>query len=425
MSLKIGHQKSVPENKNLFAVLVLSDPPSLCKAEDWYWNKIAGVPFLLRNILSIQEGGVKHLILFAGKNAPAIEELCRRARNDSRVRLKLECVSGPENLVESVKADSGALFLDGSVLNSITGIEATLQSGLADKNQGTSRVLSMDPENLKSLVERIEDQGLLACLGKINFQDLRPPTEFPQDGALKVVFAEADENWRLARPEDFDTVSDRLIKTSGLSNDSFMDRNFTRHVSRQLTRQIIKTPITPNQLTIVSLAVGLEAAGCFLFGGYGMSILGAGLLLLSACIDCCDGEIARLKFMESPVGKRLDIFCDNLVHVAVFFAIGMGLYGSTNKSLFILLGSLAVMGSLISFILLSPKIVNSKSQSSHFQLSVNREKDFVDHLANRDFTYFLFIMAMIGSLDIFIGLTAVGANALAGYLLYNKFKTAS
>jgi len=57
MSLKIGHQKSVPENKNLFAVLVLSDPPSLCKAEDWYWNKIAGVPFLLRNILSIQQGG--------------------------------------------------------------------------------------------------------------------------------------------------------------------------------------------------------------------------------------------------------------------------------------------------------------------------------------------------------------------------------
>ena len=83
------------------------------------------------------------------------------------------------------------------------------------------------------------------------------------------------------------------------------------------------------------------------------------------------------------------------------------------------------MGSLISFILLSPKIVNSKSQSSHFPLSVNREKDFVDQLANRDFTYFLFIMAMIGSLDIFIGLTAVGANALAGYLLYNKFKTAS
>ena len=425
MSLKIAHRKSVPENKNLFAVLVLSNPPSPHKAEDWYWNEIAGVPFLLRNILSMQQEGVERLILFACKNGPVIEGLCRRARNDSRVRLKLECVSGPENLVESVKAGSGALFLDGSTLNSITGIEETRQSGLARKNQGTCRDLSMDPETLESLVKRIEDQGQLSCLGKIDSQDFRPLTEFSQDGVLKVVFADADENWRLARPVDFDTVSDRLIKTSGLSNDSFMDRYFTRHVSRHLTRQIIKTPITPNQLTLVSLAVGLEAAGCFLFGGYGMSILGAGLLLLSACIDCSDGEIARLKFMESLFGKRLDIFCDNLVHIAVFFAIGMGLYGSTNKSLFILLGSLAVMGSLISFILLSPKIVNSKSQNGHFQLSVNPEKGFVDQLANRDFTYFLFIMARIGSLDIFIGLTAVGANAFAGYLLYNQFKAAS
>jgi len=425
MSLKIDRQKAVPENQNLFVVLVLSNPPSPLKAEDWYWNKIAGIPFLLRNILSIQKAGVKRLILFAGKNGPAIEELCQRAGKDSRVRLKLECVSGSENWVESVKADGDALFLNGSALNSTTGIEETLQFGLAGKNLGTSRDLFMDPENLESFVARIEDQGLLACLGNIDSQDLCPPTEFSQDGAFRAVFADAGENWRLACPEDFDAVSDRLIETSGLSNDSFMDRYFTRHVSRQLTRQFIKTPITPNQLTIVSLAVGLEAAVCFLFGGYGMSILGAGLLLLSACIDCTDGEIARLKFMETPIGKRLDIFCDNLVHVAVFFAIGMGLYGSTNKSLFILLGSLAVMGSLICFILLSPKIVNSKSRSNDFQLSVNREKDFVDQLANRDFTYFLFLMAVIGSLDIFIGLTAVGANALAGYLLYNKFKPAS
>ncbi len=55
----------------------------------------------------------------------------------------------------------------------------------------------------------------------------------------------------------------------------------------------------------------------------------------------------------------------------------------------------------------------------------NREKDFVNQMANRDFIYLLFIMAMIGSLDIFIGLTALGANVLAGYLLYNKFITAS
>lgn len=423
MSLKIDHQKSVPENKNILAVLVLSNPPSPSKPEDWYWNKIAAVPFLLRNILSVQQAGAKRLILFAGKNKTAIEKLCLRARNDPRVTVELECVSDPKSLVESIKGDNGALFLDGTALNSKTGIEKVRQSGFTGKIPGTE--LFLDPGNLESFAERIEDQGLGACLRNIKSQDFCPQMEVSQDGALRIVFTAADETLRIGRQEDFDTVSDRLIETSGLNNDSFMDRYFTRHISRHLTRQILKTPITPNQLTIVSLAVGLEAAGCFLFGGYGMSLLGAGLLLLSACIDCTDGEIARLKFMESPLGKQLDIYCDNLVHIAVFFAIGIGLYGSTNKSLFLLLGSLAVLGSLVSFILLSPKIANSKCQSGDFKTFVNREKDFVDQLANRDFTYFLFIMAVAGSLDIFIGLTALGANAFAGYLLFNKFRTAS
>jgi phosphatidylglycerophosphate synthase len=425
MSLKVENQKSVLENNNMLAVLVLSNPPSPCNVENWYWKHVAGVPFLLRNILTIQQGGVKRLILFAGKNVTAVEELYRRAKDDSRVMLELECVSDPLNLVESVKRDKGVLFLDGSALNFKTEIEEARQLGLARQKQGASGPFSIDPEKLKSLAENSGDQDLLTGLRNIQLQYPYSQAEIFQEGAFKVVLADADENWQIARPEDFEAVSDRLIMANGLDNDSFMDRYFTRHISRQLTRQIVKTPITPNQLTIVSLAIGLEAAGCFLFGGYGMGILGAGLLLLSVWIDCCDGEVARIKFMESPLGKRLDIICDNLVHIAVFFAIGMGLYGSTHKSLFILLGSLAVLGSLICFILMSPKIVNSKSQNGNLKTFIDHNKDLADRLANRDFTYLLFTMALIGSLDIFIGLTALGANAFAGYLLYNKFKTAS
>jgi hypothetical protein len=45
MSLQMEHQKSVPEDKNVFAVLVLSNPPSSHEAGDWYWKLIAGVPY--------------------------------------------------------------------------------------------------------------------------------------------------------------------------------------------------------------------------------------------------------------------------------------------------------------------------------------------------------------------------------------------
>ena len=425
MSLQIDHQKPVPENKHLSSVLVLSNPPPPHEARDWYWKSIAGVPFLLRNILSAQQGGAERLIIFTGKNITAVEELCQRAMEDPRVQIELDCISDPDNLMESLKLESGVLFLDGSQVNRKTRIEQLRQLGFAREKQGAFGPFSIDPEKLKSLAKTIGDLGLSACFEKFQLQEPYPSAEISEAGVFKVVLATPDENWRISCPEDFDAVSDRLIHDSGLCNDSFMDRYFTRNLSRFLTRQFVKTPITPNQLTLVSLAIGLEAAGCFLFGGYGMGLLGAGLLLLSASIDCVDGEIARLKYMESPFGKRLDIICDNLVHIAVFFAIGMGLYGTTDKSLYILLGSLAVLGSLICFILLSPKIVNSESQSGQLNGFFDRNMCLADRLANRDFTYLLFVMALVGSLDIFIGLTALGANAFAGYLLYDKFKTAS
>ena len=77
------------------------------------------------------------------------------------------------------------------------------------------------------------------------------------------------------------------------------------------------------------------------------------MLVLSAWVDCADGKVARLKFMASEWAAKLDIVSDNIVHCSVFFAIGMGLYFLTGDSIFKSLGVLAVLGSLMSFILLN------------------------------------------------------------------------
>ena len=43
-------------------------------------------------------------------------------------------------------------------------------------------------------------------------------------------------------------------------------------------------------------------------------------------IDGCDGEVARLKFQESRFGYLFDVTTDNIVHVAIFIGLGVGLY---------------------------------------------------------------------------------------------------
>ena len=130
-----------------------------------------------------------------------------------------------------------------------------------------------------------------------------------------------------------------------------------------------------------------------------------------------DGEIARIKFMESLFGAKLDIFCDNVVHVAVFFSIGMGLYNAHGETIFLLLGGLAAFGSLLAFLLLSEGIIAGKSTTNSSQENDRKKNGLIDKLANRDFTHFLFVLALLDQLRIFIWLTAVGVNLMALYLL--------
>ena len=115
----------------------------------------------------------------------------------------------------------------------------------------------------------------------------------------------------------FSVAEERLLKSGGLNNDSFMDRLITRFISRQLTSIFLKTSFPPNQITFLSLFIGLAAALCFFFSGHKMGIVGSVLLLVSAWVDCADAEVARLKFMTSEWGAKLDIISDNIVHCSL------------------------------------------------------------------------------------------------------------
>jgi 1L-myo-inositol 1-phosphate cytidylyltransferase / CDP-L-myo-inositol myo-inositolphosphotransferase len=158
------------------------------------------------------------------------------------------------------------------------------------------------------------------------------------------------------------------------------------------------------------------------FGGHKMGIVGSVLLLVSAWVDCADGEVARLKFMTSVWGAKLDIISDNIVHCSVFFAIGMGLYFSTGESIFKYLGMLAVLGSLTAFILLSKSILGKKAEATKKLSSESCNEIFSDQLANRDFIYLLFAFVLFERLDVFILLTAAGSNFFVIYLVYQEFK---
>ncbi len=124
-----------------------------------------------------------------------------------------------------------------------------------------------------------------------------------------------------------------------------------RRGSAILTRAVLRTPATPNQITFASLISGLGAAACYAAGDRAWSIAGAFLLTLSYLLDNTDGEIARAKNLTSRLGAILDDLSDWLVHTALFLALGTAASRNYEQDIWLWLGIVAAAGSTINYIL--------------------------------------------------------------------------
>jgi len=111
--------------------------------------------------------------------------------------------------------------------------------------------------------------------------------------------------------------------------------------ARVLVRPLVRTAVTPNQITTLRLVTGIAAAAAFTIGQYAWDATGGVLFVLSAFLDRADGELARLAGKISPGGARYDVICDASCNVMAFAGIGIGLsHGS--------LGAAAVVMGVIS-----------------------------------------------------------------------------
>jgi hypothetical protein len=104
--------------------------------------------------------------------------------------------------------------------------------------------------------------------------------------------------------------------------DNALTRYLYRPVSFLLTRLLVWTPITPNQISYVVAA--LVAIGCWLTAHASDHFVLAGTIVVLAAsyVDCCDGEVARVKLLSSRFGAWIDTVVDELSSVGYMVALG-------------------------------------------------------------------------------------------------------
>lgn len=132
---------------------------------------------------------------------------------------------------------------------------------------------------------------------------------------------------------------------------STLDFRLNRLFSTPLASVLLATPLTPNQVTCLSLLSGLAAGWLFSYGHTKTSIVAALLYVLACLLDNCDGEIARKKNLGSAFGAWFDIGADLLTDIAVFTGIGLSMLGRGDDANVALFLALCLSGAAIHCVL--------------------------------------------------------------------------
>jgi phosphatidylglycerophosphate synthase len=206
-----------------------------------------------------------------------------------------------------------------------------------------------------------------------------------------------------------------------------------RRISIPISRQLIKWPITPSMVSLFTLAVGLASSLLFATGGYWYMLAGALLSLWASILDGCDGEVARLKLMESDFGCWLETACDYLYYLSLLIGLMLGLERTSGSKAYLIGGAVLLFGAVASFltVALQRHVLASErpeqllqiwqehvdSRRSNLLLFVSRHTEFI--VRRCFFPYALVIFALFKVMTVAFWLSVLAANLVWPIALYS------
>jgi phosphatidylglycerophosphate synthase len=443
------------------SVSLFGEPAGLYADEVGPLTSVVGIGLFQRTVLTLQRAGIRQLMVLVG---PEENQLKQALGKGSRVTIPVRWLPIREFPLDDPRTwEALAAEVRGFCL--LSGVQGVFASPLIERlrhevqegqaivvaradserdrqSRRSSMRMKVQAGRLLSITSKQDDAVLVAtdlvvfpasfmCVaGHVEVEAGTVPIRrwlerAAVDGHVRVLSTETNRShWYqdVRTATDVKAAERKLFNSLKSDFEGFVDRFFNRKVSRWFTRIFLAAGLSPNVITILATVVGLVAAAGFGVGTYSAGIIAALLFQLAAVIDCCDGEVARLTFTESPFGAWLDIAMDNMVHMAIFAGIAAGSYlrlaGTDGAWVPLALGSAAVLGNGLSFWLVTrvQKIKSSSGWKTPVQAAWS---DFMlKNVASRDFSVIVLIFAVIGKLEWFLGLAAIGSVVFSLLMLW-------
>ncbi len=194
----------------------------------------------------------------------------------------------------------------------------------------------------------------------------------------------------------------RLMRDQGAkSRDGPVARHLNRPISRWMSRTLVRTAVTPNQISLLSWLLSCIAAGLMAVSGYPALAAGGVLAQLASIIDGCDGEIARLKHSQSEFGGWFDAVLDRYADAFLLFGLMWHAFAATGTNLSVVLGFAAIVGSFL----------NSYTADKYDGLMAQRLQGASYFRLGRDVRVFVIFLGAVLNLPLFtLGVVALVMN---------------
>jgi len=230
-------------------------------------------------------------------------------------------------------------------------------------------------------------------------------------------------------------AEDLLFLNIRKSERGWKSRNINRRISIPVSRLLLHTSLTPNMISALVGAIGILAGFFYIWGNI---VVGGILLELSSILDGCDGEVAKIKLMESKFGQWIDTIYDQISYLFFIVGVPLGYYLTTGSSVAIILGGLnigilllsilwgfyfvakyAASGSMVNYPSTIDKMFPVENRSLFYKLIV-----FLRPLIQREYFAFIILIASVfGGYLLVLSITTFTMGLLAIHLLDDLIMT--
>jgi len=174
--------------------------------------------------------------------------------------------------------------------------------------------------------------------------------------------------------EDIKFAEKKLLKNLSKPADGILSKKFNRKVSTFITRFLIKTPITPNMISVFIPVLAILTFFLLSKGTYPWLIFGGLMIQFLSIIDGCDGEIARLKFMKSFLGAWLDPILDRYVDMILIAGMAYGYWNTTNNNFILFMAIIVIFADVLQDYMSSKFfMITGKKLTSSFDFPFKRD----------------------------------------------------